>query len=221
MTITETPTRKVLVARPTPPICFVLHTTGDTDLAKILRYYTSADKDACQPHWMIETSGRIHRIAPEDKIASHCAIRPEEAALYAQGFQTWSRYLWNDGQPRDTGSMCSNYIAWRDIWLTIGVQSPLELITGRRPNTASVGIELQEPEHYEVDKFTDAQYSALADVLAEGWRRWKIPMKRNSVLLHSDTSPLRRTNAKGPTDPGRGFNFNRIWDTLRGQKPVV
>jgi N-acetyl-anhydromuramyl-L-alanine amidase AmpD len=223
MTIIETPTRKVLHRRVSPVTCAVVHTAGETDLAKILRYYTSPDRDACQPHFVIEVGGRIHRIAPDDKIASHCAIFAEEASVYMRGFQTWSRYLWDKDRACavDTGSPCSNYTQWADMWRFRGLQSPLDLISGRHPNNVSIGIELQPPEHYEVDKFTDAQYEALANLLGYIWMQHKVPLARDRVLSHYDCSPLRRSDARGSTDPGRTFNYNRLWDLIKSHRPTV
>lgn len=213
MTIVETPSKRVLPARKEQIVCVVLHTTGETDLKKIIDWYTRADGEG--PHYFIETRGVIHRHVSEDLVAWHCKIDPTEVSYYLKGYSTWSRYLWNEGKPRDTGSECTNYYAWRDTWRIRGKQSPIDLISGRRPNMCSIGIELQASEHPGPQAFTDAQYESLTDLLADIWRRRSVPLARDRILTHYDCSPLRRSNVRGPCDPPREFSFNRIWELLK------
>jgi hypothetical protein len=143
-------------------------------------------------------------------------LTPLEAPLYLKGYATWSRYLWDhdNERPAETKAECSNYGAWRETWRIRGIQSPLELIAGARPNFTSIGIECQSPMERLPQVFTDAQYESLSELLGDIWFRHKVPLARDRVLTHSDCSPLRRSNAHGPNDPGPGFNWARLWNRL-------
>jgi N-acetyl-anhydromuramyl-L-alanine amidase AmpD len=107
------------------------------------------------------------------------------------------------------------YRFWRDTWRAAGLQSPLELVTGDHPNGVSVGIELQEPDSPLPDSFTDAQYTALAQLLLDVGQRQGVPLDRRHVLAHQDVSPMRRSTAAGGWDPGMAFKWNRLWDLVR------
>lgn len=207
------PTRRILPARAAKPKAFVVHTTGETDLDKILRFYT--DEDGFQPHMLIEVSGVRRRIVPADHIAYHCKIDPAEARLYQRGYSEWCEWVWKNDQPVHMGTEFTGYRAWRDTWRTQGLSSPLDLITGAHPNAVSFGIELQAPSTPGPDIFTDDQYRSLAEALGDEGERYGIPLDRKHVLGHYDCSPMRRSTAKGGWDPGDAFKWNRIWDLVR------
>lgn len=221
MKFIDTPTRHTLPKRLKPPAAIVLHTTGETDLDKIVDWYTDKlgnNTDAVAPHYMISVLGSVRRIVPEDRVAYHCKIAPEEAYLYRLGYDVWSTWLWREGRPPvRSGQEYSGYVQWRDNWRARGLQSPLELVTGARPNTASVGIEIQQPVSPSPDVFTDEQYDALAELLVDLWVRLRIPLDREHVLGHYDCSPMRRCDKRGSTDPGRNFNYPRLWDLVRAR----
>lgn len=210
LTARELPRREGLVS------AIVLHTTGDTDLAKILKFYQSPD--GLQPHYVVAVDGSIYHTAHESRVAYHCMIAAVEAAVYAQSFERWSRCVWQDAssQALDLGALQSRYGAWRDEWLIgRGKQSPLELATGRRPNLASVGIELQASDKEPPAGFTDAQYKAAARLVANVAGRRGVPIDREHVLGHADCSPLRRCGAAGPWDPPRAFDWPRFLSLAR------
>lgn len=206
-------TARKLPPRSGPPRAIVVHTTGDTDLDKILRWYRSAE--GLQPHYVIAVDGTIYRIAGEDLIAWHAKIDAAEARLYQRGYTEWSCWTWplSASAPVHVGHEFSGYRTWRDSWP--GLQSPLELVTGEHPNSVSVGIELQQPVKPGPGIFAGAQYEALAALLVDVGDRNRIPLDRQHVLGHSDCSPMRRSTAAGGWDPGVGFDYNRLWDLVR------
>lgn len=208
----DTSTRRVLPVRVGKPVACVIHTTGETDLDKILRFYQ--DEDGLQPHYMIEIGGTVRRIVGEDHIAYHCKIDPHEARLYSMGPETWRTWDWHNDAPRHLGIEATNYAEWFRTWEPAGLKSPLELVTGDHPNSKSVGIELQQPSEPTKDIFTDEQYSSLAFLLNDVAERNGIAISRSTVLGHYDCSPMRRSTARGNWDPGAGFNWMRLWDEL-------
>lgn len=203
--------------RITPPLAIILHQTGDTDLDKIIKYYTTNDQHVA-PHFMIETTGSIRRFVPEDRIAYHAKIDHAEAQLYRLGFNTWAQWVWDEkkGEPVHVNELPQpNYNMWRDRWLSRGFQSPLELVTQDRPNAISLGIEIQNPGAKLPEFFYPEQYAAASALVAELCGRWRIPCDRDHILVHSDTSPMRRCSKAGPWDPPASFSFNRLWDGMR------
>lgn len=212
MIFVDTPTARILPARTKPIRSAIVHTTGDTELAKILAWYTSAD--GYQPHYFIDYDGTKHRIVPEDHIAWHCKIEDAEARLYQQGYAEWCRWIWQDDRPVQLASEFAGYRQWRDEWGAKGLHSPLELVTNAYPNSYSVGIELRQPVQPGPIIFTDDQYSSLAELLGDISCRNQFPADRSHFLGHSDCSPMRRCNPSGPWDPGRDFSWMRVWDLL-------
>lgn len=203
-------TQRQLPKRTHPIEAVIVHTTGDTDLDKILRFYESPD--GLQPHYVIDVDGVIRRIVMEDHIAWHCKIDPAEARLYQLGYSEWSTWTWRYDRPVHLGNEFPGYRFWRADWA--GMESPLELVTGSHPNSSSIGIELQQPDKPTADVFTDAQYDALTALLQDVHEREGVPLDRRHLLGHSDCSPMRRCNAAGGWDPGQRFSWNRVWDLL-------
>lgn len=201
--------------RATPVAAVILHQTGETDLDKIIRYYTS-NADRIAPHYMVEVHGSVRRFVTEDRIAYHAKIDPQEAQLYSRGYQEWSTWEWSNGKPEPRGLELSNYVQWREQWRRRGYQSPLDLVTRSRPNALSVGIEIQKPL-YPTKKFFEApQYKAAAELVFEVCKRHKLPVDREHVLIHYDVSPMRRSNKQGSWDPPSSFDYNLLWDEMRG-----
>lgn len=217
MNILDFPTRRQLPLRKRAAVAFVVHNTGETDLDKILKFYSA--EDGYQPHFFVETTGTIRRIVAEDHVAWHAKIDEAEARLYMLGYGTWSQWSWNNEQPFHLGYEFPGYFEWRTSWRSQGVQSPIGLVTGQYPNATSIGIELQKPILVTPDIFTDAQYEALAWLLVEEGHRLQIPIDRQHVLGHYDVSPMRRCNSTGNWDPGFAFRWNRLWDLVRKTDP--
>lgn len=212
--IIDTPTERELLKRSKPPRAVVVHTTGATNLERIIRYYRS--KDGLQPHYMIDLSGAVRRFVDEGKVAYHCAIKDARARLYQLGYATWREWTWdkNKLEPVHQGQEFSGYRAWREKHFARGRQSPLDLVTGAHPNATSVGIELQQPEQPGPNIFTPAQYSALAELLVDIGGRYGLVLDAETVLGHYDCDPMNRCNAGGSTDPGRDFAWNILWDLV-------
>jgi N-acetyl-anhydromuramyl-L-alanine amidase AmpD len=219
--VIDTPTRHELPERQTPPVCVIVHATGETDLDRCLDWYTDArgsNTDGIAPHYLVTATGSIRRIVDEGRVARHAAMRAAEAAAYRQGWETWSRCVWSpDDRVVDLGVEQPRYRLWRETWRrTVALQSPLELVSGDSPNRRSIGIEVQSLERPpRGDVFEPQQYQALAALLADVCKRWRIPLDREHVLGHYDVSPLRRANAGGSFDPGERFNWSRLWDLCR------
>jgi N-acetyl-anhydromuramyl-L-alanine amidase AmpD len=205
-------TRRALPERTHPISAIVVHTTGNTDLDAVLRFYQSAD--GLQPHYVIALDGTIRRIAWEHQVAYHCKIDPAEARLYRLGYVEWSRWRWQDDRPIQLGDEFSGYRWWRDEWRAAGLESPLELVTGEHPNSVSIGIELQQPTKPGPDIFTDAQYQALGELATDIHARVGVSLDRQHVLGHQDCSPMRRCVPAGGCDPGRAFRWSRLWELL-------
>lgn len=203
-------TQRKLPERTAPIEAVIIHTTGDSDLAKIMRFYEAPD--GLQPHYVIDVGGVIRRVAWEHQVAWHCKIDPAEARLYQLGYGEWSNWTWRDERPVHLGSEFPGYRFWRAEWS--GLQSPLELVTGSHPNSSSIGIELQQPAKPTGDVFTDQQYDALANLLIDVHERTSMSLDRKHLLGHQDCSPMRRCSAAGGWDPGQRFNWMRLWDLL-------
>jgi hypothetical protein len=196
------------------PVAFELHQTGETDLDKILHYYTTNGKRIA-PHYFIETIGTTRRLVPENHIANHSALYDAELQLYRRGYHEWSHWLWNDGQPKRLDLEQPNYAAWRDQWLHRGLQSPLDLVTGLHPNSRTIGIEFQKPKYPRAQFLEPEQYEAGARLIDDVATRQHIAVDREHVLQHYDVSPLRRSTDHGSYDLPSSFSFNALWDLLR------
>ena len=213
MNVISKPTQRVLPDREGPTKAVILHTTGATDLAKILAFYQS--KDGLQPHYSIGLDGTVYSIVDESKVAWHCAIEKDEATIYESGYKTWSEHRWVNDRVVDFGQEYTGYRQWRDQWRPAGLDSPLELVTGRHPNSVSVGIELLQPVNPGPAVFTDAQYQAAAELVSDVCARNKIVVNRQNILGHYDCSPMRRCNDAGGWDPGYSFSWNKFFDTFK------
>jgi N-acetyl-anhydromuramyl-L-alanine amidase AmpD len=216
MQIIDTPSRRVLPSRDSAPVAFVLHNSGEQDLDKCLAWYTATHGEG--PHWFITVGGIVHYIVDEGRIAWHTKIEHEEGSIYAQGWATWSACEWVNGAAlQRSGGELARYREWRDTWHVRGLESPLELVTGWHPNGRSIGIELQNPPAWArtKDLYTDDQYRALGELLADRAPVWHLPLRRDTVLGHYDVSPMRRSDSSGNWDPGALFKWGRVWDLLR------
>ncbi len=194
--------------RKSSPKCFILHTTGETHLDKILEYYTGPSGIA--PHYMIDYDGTIHKIVDPDRVAYHAGITQIQAAAYRAGFASWA-------------GIYSGYVTWATRWSfgpsaltgtdstprTRNLASPLNLISGASPNRASIGIELRAPVHMHED-FTNEQYSSLIALLLDQGTKYLITLCRDTILGHYDVNPIARCNDNGDRDPGHIFDWDRV-----------
>ena len=172
--------------RTAPPVAVVLHSTGDTDLAAVLRYYR---RGGVGPHYLIDADGALYQFVAESQVAWHAGIRAEQAGRYRRGPHAWER---------------ADYPLWSHRWPGLG--SPLELVTGDSPNQRSVGIECLALHHPTTAIFSDAQYDSMSALVAQVCKRWSIPLDREHVLTHSDVNPL----ARGDRDPGSALDWSRL-----------
>lgn len=218
--IVEKPTKRKLPVRPDKAIAIIVHTTGRPDglsdekhEARCIGYYQSAD--GLGPHYFISLPGATYRFVAEDHVAYHAAIGAVEASLYGKGWQHWRTWRVNDGEARDTGNEWSGYRDWRDTWRPSGAESPLDLVTGSKPNWRSVGIELQQPSDNEKNPgiFRRVQYEALAVLLVDIAARLGIPIDRRHVLGHQDVNPMTRSTSRGGWDPGP-IDWGLLWDLV-------
>ncbi len=214
--VVTTLTKRPLIVRPEGPRAVIIHGTGESDLTKVLKYYT--DENGYQPHYVIGLNGVIYQTALEYQLAYHCAIMPAERILYRAGYQHWSTHVWHAVQrvAIDKGEEQPRYRSWRDFWRHgKGLESPLDLITGSSPNAVSIGIELQSPIKRWPEIYSLAQYQALAELVHDIGYRYRIPLNREHLLGHSDCSPMRRSSEReGLYDPGERFSWNRLFDLL-------
>lgn len=217
MTFVDSYLSRLPVQRATSPVAIIIHQTGETDLDKIIKYYTT-NTSRIAPHYMVEWHGSVRRFVPEERRANHCAMPSEEAKLYAKGYDVWSRWLWDhkSNRPMPASGEQPNYAAWKKQWHDRGRQSPLELVTRDNPNGLSIGIEVQRPLYLTDKFFSSEQYEVLSQLVSDTCRRHGIPVARDRVLTHSDVCPLRRTNNKGPNDPPLSFDYNLLWSGMRG-----
>jgi N-acetyl-anhydromuramyl-L-alanine amidase AmpD len=210
MLIIDTPTRRALPWRTGPVRAVVIHATGETDLDRCIAWYTNPS--GLQPHYFITATGTIRRIVDEKRIAYHAAIERAEAELYRAGWSTWSRHVWRDRAPVDIGVEFSGYSSWREQWRSGAgaLESPLDLVTGEKPNAVSLGIEVQSLEKPTPQLFAPEQYIALLELLDDVCARHKIPRDRRHILGHYDVSPMRRSTVRGSFDPGERFDWLRV-----------
>jgi len=201
----DRPTKRALIRRKHPIAAVIVHTTGETDLEKCLRFYTAPD--GLGPHYAIGLDGTVYRTANEGLVAYHAKIDDEEAKLYRLGWDSWKRWFWKNDRPEQANEEYPGYASWRDTWLIKGKKSPLDLVTGEQPNARSVGIELLQPKVPEPKIFTEDQYLALVELTLDIAERQGLILSRETCLGHYDVSPMRRSTRKGGWDPGEKFDW--------------
>ena len=197
--------------RNVPVVSVVVHTTGDTDLAKVIHYYTTSSQGIC-PHYVIDLDGNVHQFVDEDHVAYHAGYGGEGAdnqeTLYRKGWDVWSRRI--NRAPWVLPDPYAGYAGWRVRWP--GLNSPLELPLGEAPNGGSVGIELLSPKHRLPAVVTEGQYAAVAELARGVAERHGIPWDHLHVVGHEDCNPIARSDLHGGWDPGvsRGFDWSRV-----------
>jgi len=183
--------------------CIIIHSTGSTNLDKVDKYYTDNEHGVC-PHFLILRSGRINQYIDLDHTAYHVGFSDAQKKLYQQGKAKWTLF-WND-----TTLPCPyiGYDEWFARWSNY--QSPLELPSGDRPNSRSIGIEMLS----EGGNCTDEQYLALQELLLKTAEDIQLEISPNNVYGHYDANPIARVNKHGGTDPGKLFDWNRLYQSL-------
>lgn len=144
-------------------------------------------------HAMIWHDGSIHQFLPWDIQGAHAGVSRKEKRLYRSG-------AWENLVVRDTLK--------RWLFKHPGIDNPLDLTGGESPNLSTHGIELAPllVARPNGEWYTDAQYEALAELLAFLRARSDVEYFQ---IGHEDTNPLRRWYRKdqkvkypGGWDPG-------------------
>lgn len=215
------------------PRCFILHTTGDTDIDEIVHYYTNSSSGIA-PHYLIDYDGTVTQFVDEDKIAYHAGYGSNQALLelYKLGWNGWCSKFGKE--LKDSYSAYPGYATWYRRWcddsapLPVndsyprkrGFLSPFGLKSGNSPNSNSIGIECRASKHSLPEAFTPEQYSALTSLIYSSGQRNKIQLVRDNILGHYDTNPISRGNKSGDWDPGENFNWNRLMQGLANIEPA-
>lgn len=183
--------------------CFILHNTGSVNADKVDKYYIENSEGVC-PHFLILRSGRINQYVDLDKTAYHVGFSDTQKKLYSRGKDVWPLF-WNN-----TTLPCPyvGYDQWFARWPQL--QSPLELPSSDRPNSRSIGIELLS----EGGDCTDEQYEALQELILKTSEDIQLDINSNNVYGHYDANPIARVNKYGSTDPGKGFDWDRVYKSL-------
>ena len=218
MKIVQLPSKVGHRGRRKPLVCHIIHTTGDTDHDKIVRYYQAdgTNHQGIGPHYYIAYDGTIYQFVPESEVAYHAGYTGDgddnQKAIYEKGREVWTRRI--NEAPWILKTPFVGYNTWFQRWGDEH-QSPLTLVTAGAPNDSSIGIEIQEPEHRQPEKFFDAQYISLIELLKTSAARNGLLLDRKHVLGHYDVNPIVRAGKDGDRDPGEAFNWQRVLSTLR------
>ncbi len=204
MSITRLRTEHDHPHRTRPAACFVLHSTGSLDEEATIRYYRTSS-DGVTPHYLILPVGEVRQFVDLDRIAYHVGLPQIRVDAYRAGTATWIRRM-KDG--RILSQPYPGYSNWISRWP--GSASPLDLATGEHPNGASVGIEMLS----ERGQCTDAQYSALGELLRGVGSELGFTLDRTTILGHYDADPIARASEHGGTDPGPRFDWDRVYDLV-------
>ncbi|MDQ2642980.1 MAG: N-acetylmuramoyl-L-alanine amidase [Myxococcota bacterium] len=214
-------------ARRYPVYGLIVHTTGGGP-ARRARLNLKSKSKSCKvaldcalkvyaggegfPHYVIDYDGSIVCTCSEGHIAWHSgASKAAVAYIREHGAPAW----------------------WKKTWGA--KQSPFALPPqSRSPNHQYLGVELLQTEAG--GSYSDAQYRALAALIADVERRYGLKFDRppNRALLgHEDVNPApyqggkiggrSLDSLKAGWDPGasRGwFSWDKLWRALRGNTPA-
>jgi hypothetical protein len=198
--------------RSIPVFGICVHTTGSgpaskarkdprrSALTRALDYYLKGGGGF--PHYVVAYDGSIIATCNERQVAWHAGFGKKDREQY----KTWTAPKW-----------------WGSVWYPRGASSPLDLFPkgARSANSGHIGIEmLADATGY---GFTNAQYEALAKLVADIARRHKLPITSAPsarLLGHEDVHPLSRQNKGGGWDPGAHrdkpkFSWSRLWSLLK------
>src|SRR5262249_15556280 len=160
------------------------------------------------PHYLIDYNGTIRAICDEGHVAWH-----------AGWAQRGGKHRWASWTPPTW---------WTTVWSPRKIRTPADLLPARAgdPNSVYIGVELLgDPTGW---GFTDAQYTALARLIGDVFRRHRIPLSQppNPRLVgHEDLAPVRRANAQGGWDPGAHrpvpkFPWPRLWSLIQAPAAI-
>jgi len=165
------------------------------------------------PHYVVDFPGTIYATCDERRAAWHAG------------------WVHDGGKARFQSANWKSPAWWTAVWGRFGFRSPVELLPkgASGPNSRSIGIELLITSK---PAFTDAQYRALARLIADIARRHGIPIMSApcpTLLGHEDYAPLPteqkgRANASGGWDPGAHrttpyFSWSKLWGYLGALLP--
>lgn len=129
-------------------------------------------------HYIIDRDGTVYCFVPEDRVAWHAG-----KGQFA-------------GDEKYTNKM--NYYAIGIELMAMGSQHDMALY-------------LTQQEYQALDQsligFTDAQYEALAGLVADLCGRYEIPKDRNHIIGHQEYAPDKR-------DPGELFDWDRLMKAI-------
>lgn len=173
------------------------------------------DGNGGYPHYVIDFNGTIYATCDERFASAHAGwVHAGGKARFQSA--SWKAPAW-----------------WLAVWGRFGFRSPIDLLPKGMagPNSGSIGIELLITSK---PAFTDAQYRALARLVADIAQRHSIaiPAAPSPTFLgHEDYAPIPteekgRANAAGGWDPGAHranpyFSWSRLWSYLRGSAPAA
>lgn len=201
------PSPRTSAMRAMAPYGVALHTTGSglprDALAKgIDPFQYGIDwyrSHAEGPTYLIGWSGRIAAITPDEQMkTSHIGIQADEVQPILNG-------AWRAMVPPQTAAM------WNRRWGAS--RNPLDLIEGRMPNDALIGIEMipmtdgkstWAPPMRAGLRFTRAQHESARELVADIARRhgWPVTWRWKRLFGHEDLNPIRRSDDGGGWDPG-------------------
>jgi len=216
------PTARVEKARTKPVKGLGLHTTGigifnaatkrGISVRAVLDSLIS-QPSAYSPNAYVVPGGDVIVVVPPNEQALHGGYGSTRA-LYAQGFEAWSRYVGNGGaESVRPGAKPGRYDAWAALAKRYGFKSPLELTAD--PNNELYAVDLVpvyadgiKGEHYD-----DAQIDRLAEIAVWAAGRFGFPLAFPRVLQHMHWNPLTRW----AWDVGGDFSFARLGAAIRAR----
>lgn len=224
------------IDRPIPVFGLAVHCTGSGIVTKALKnrrdpfayaleYYGSAKYAPYFAHYVVGFGGEVGQVADEHEDASHVGFPPDDRRAFLAG--TWPTLI-----PGGYGDAVA--ARWRARWP--GVGGPAHLFPGASPNAAYCGAELlvwQEgcpgAPRAPGEKYTAAQYDALARLARDVARRWGWPAawwQTGRLAAHEDLNPLSRTSLGQGWDPGvmrddPWFAWGHLLDLVRSAEEAV
>jgi N-acetyl-anhydromuramyl-L-alanine amidase AmpD len=137
------------------------------------------------PHYVVGQDGKLVQVCPEKYITWHVG---------ASGHGVYRRNEWT-----------KKVQWWLSRWTQYGVNSPLELASGKlwlggSCNANTVGIEVVPPEHDVRAPWPDAAMQTVTGLIKDVAARYSIPVSPTHIMTHSDAHPLPRSANNNPWD---------------------
>lgn len=145
-------------------------------VTRIVDIFTSYGVSA---HYLIDREGLVHRFVPEERVAHHAG----------KGHLDWMPDRHNNMNEYSIGIEMLNIGSWRDM-KTFMKKEKYDAFAAKHPNLIG---------------YTDAQYTALNQLLADIRSRHPVPLDRRHIVGHEDYAGTARR-----TDPGDLFDWSRI-----------